>query len=149
TKRSSSDKAHVSPVPDTRLDREIFKNDLQRSLPPADPAKLIAMNKDLIDQAYQHLGLSEYEIDRYYVSVVRSFAEYVQLLPASEKHHHNGVGGLFRHSLEVGTAASRLTLGKSFCGGLAGDIRVRSKVRWPVAVTIAAMLHDIGKAIYD
>lgn len=149
TKRSSSGKAHVSPAPDTRLDRAIFKNDLQKSLPPADPAKLIAMNKDLIDQAYRHLGLSEYEFNRYYVSVVCSFAEYVQLLPASEKHHHNGVGGLFRHSLEVGTAAARFTLGKSFCGGLAGDIRVRSKVRWPVAVTIAAMLHDIGKAIYD
>lgn len=29
---------------------------------------------------------------------------YMHLLPASQFHHHNGIGGLFAHSLQVATA---------------------------------------------
>ena len=37
--------------------------------------------------------------------VIAAFAEFVQLLPASESHHHSEPGGLFTHTMQVATFA--------------------------------------------
>lgn len=126
-----------------------LRNEFSSFIPPVEPDYLIEKNKNILNHSYDLLGLSRAEFDDNYLSTVRNFAKYVQLLPASEQHHHNGVGGLFRHSLEVSNAAIRRSTGVAFCGDLQGTARAKAKVRWPVAVGIAALSHDIGKAVYD
>ena len=43
-----------------------------------------------------------------YMPVIKRIVSYFHLLPASEYNHHNEVGGLISHSLEVGLMALRL-----------------------------------------
>ena len=131
------------------VDLAYLRNHFESPLPPAAEDVLLAKNKAILESTYNLLGLSRQEFETNYLSVVLKLARYVQLLPASERHHHNGVGGLFRHSLEVSNAAIRRSTGKAFCGDLQGEIRSKTRVRWPVAVGIAALLHDIGKAVHD
>lgn len=133
----------------SNVERAFLRNDFSESLPPVDGEYLIEKNASILNNTYDLLGLSREEFNNNYLSVVRNFANYVQLLPASEQHHHNGVGGLFRHSLEVSNAAIRRSTGIAFCGDLQGGVRAKSKVRWPLAVGLAALNHDIGKAVYD
>lgn len=133
----------------SNVERAFLRNDFSESLPPVDGEYLIEKNASILSNTYDLLGLSRAEFNNNYLSVVRNFADYVQLLPASEQHHHNGVGGLFRHSLEVSNAAIRRSTGIAFCGDLQGGVRAKSKVRWPLAVGLAALNHDIGKAVYD
>ena len=46
-------------------------------------------------------GVPESHWQRLYQALLDRFAALVQLLPASEAHHHAGPGGLLRHGLEI------------------------------------------------
>jgi len=76
-------------------------------------------------------------------------ANMVHLLPASQSHHHRRIGGLLRHSLEVGLYAIQLdeekfppSVSNSHDGGC-GD------PRWKFAVFLAGIGHDLGKIYTD
>jgi hypothetical protein len=131
------------------MDELFLSNTFEYPIPAVDPDYLLQRNQPLISELYRNTGLSEEEFDEIVVPVLINFARYVQVLPASEKHHHSGIGGLFRHSLEVFVVAVRLSNGKSFCGGLEGKLKAITKVRWPLAVGFAGFLHDAGKAVHD
>ena len=73
----------------------------------------------------------------------------MQLLPASESHHHCGTGGLLTHSLEVGLNALKLRKGKMLPVGASSEVIEKEKELWSYAVFTAAMLHDIGKPLTD
>lgn len=76
------------------------------------------------------------------------FIRWVHLLPASENHHHNGIGGLFSHSLDVGL----LSLIQAYDSELAPigyqDEEVQRKKAYLYAAFICGLVHDAGK-IYD
>lgn len=131
------------------MDELFLSNTFEYPIPAVDPAYLLQRNQALISELYRNTGLSKEEFDEIVVPVLINFARYVQVLPASEKHHHSGIGGLYRHSLEVFVIAVRLSSGKSFCGGLEGKLKAITKVRWPLAVGFAGFLHDAGKAVHD
>ena len=76
-------------------------------------------------------------------------AELVQLLPASESHHHADPGGLWIHLVETATAAVKLRQGLILPPGCDADDVSRHRHRWTAAVLIAALLHDIGKPVSD
>lgn len=78
-----------------------------------------------------------------------SFAEAVQLAPASQAHHHAGPGGMIVHGIEVVDAALRRRKGYLLPqGALAEDI-MRQEHVWTYAIFAASLLHDIGKPIAD
>lgn len=89
------------------------------------------------DQRYQHL----------YQNVIERFAELVQLMPASQAHHHAVPGGLFVHTMEVIEIA--LTLRQQYKLPLFSEQEVQEAERhlWTYAIFVAAMLHDIGKRL--
>jgi hypothetical protein len=126
-----------------------LRNSFDDPLPSVSSDVLLDRYDSTVVLIYRSLGLSQSEFDRLITPVLRNLALKVQLLPASESHHHRDVGGLLLHSLQCAAIAARLSLGRSFCGSLKGDVKQRSKIRWPVAVTIAALLHDVGKVISD
>ena len=47
------------------------------------------------------VGLPVDDFETYYRNVACRFAEFVQLMPASEAHHHARLGGLLDHSLDL------------------------------------------------
>lgn len=76
---------------------------------------------------------------------INTYAELVQLAPASEAHHHAGPGGLLKHTLDVIQLA--LKKRKNYQLPIGGSIRDIEQQRhlWTYAVFVGCLLHDIGK----
>ena len=81
--------------------------------------------------------------------VIAAIADFVQLLPASESHHHAEPGGLFTHTLQVATFALDYRRGRILPKGAAPEAIGEQAHRWTYAVFVAALLHDVGKPIAD
>lgn len=70
----------------------------------------------LLEQIRSRMGLTPDNYQRDVLSLVHNFAEFVQLLPASESHHHAQPGGLLVHSrnaLPQPSACARATNSRS------------------------------------
>lgn len=78
-----------------------------------------------------------------------AYAEFVQLVPASESHHHAHPGGLLAHTLEVLLAATTLRNGYLLPLHAATEAIDKQRDHWTFAVFLAALLHDIGKIMAD
>ena len=102
-----------------------------------------------IDQARQGCGLNEATWSNFILPVVRNVAELVQLLPASESHHHAQPGGLWIHTCETLCYAIRLRQGTILPSGRDAEDQSHHRHRWTAGVIIAALLHDVGKTIKD
>ncbi len=73
------------------------------------------------------------------------FAEWVQLAPASQSHHHAGPGGLIKHTLDVLRIALKKRRGLQLpIGGSVEEIN-RQRHIWTFAIVTGCLLHDIGK----
>ena len=81
--------------------------------------------------------------------VLEAFAEFVQMLPASESHHHAQPGGLWLHALEVLDAALTFRAGMEIPPSATTEDRKKQEHRWTYAVFVAALLHDVGKPVTD
>ena len=80
---------------------------------------------------------------------ITQYAEIVQLLPASEAHHHAHAGGLLAHTLEVLLAAMTWRNGLYFPQGAGAEQIDVERDHWTYVVFFAALLHDIGKILAD
>ena len=78
-----------------------------------------------------------------------SFAEFVQLLPASESHHHANPGGLLAHTLETVLYALTIRTGYLLPLGASAEVIAAQRDFWTYAVFLAALLHDVGKPVAD
>ena len=82
-----------------------------------------------------------------YQATIERFATLVQLMPASQAHHHAVPGGLFVHTLEVLEHA--LTGRQQYKLPLFASEKQQEDERhlWTYAVFLAALLHDAGKRL--
>jgi len=85
----------------------------------------------------------------HYYFAIKSFAEIVQEVPASEIHHHSNVGGLIDHTLETLHAGIRVSHGYVLPPNTEPEEIVSAADRWRFAVLIAILAHDIGKIVTD
>lgn len=120
-----------------------------RGVPSVPPALLLKSQEKLIREIRQASSLAYEDFDSYILPVIRNYAEFVHLLPASECHHHADLGGLFRHGLEVALIACRRS--ESYEFGLNEDSSVRKFqiFRWRACALLGGMMHDLGKPIID
>lgn len=101
--------------------------------------------KDLMDAT----GLTAVEKEKYFLPVLTNVAKWTHLLPASEYLHHQGLGGLFAHSLQVALYGANKTKLTNFSVAInPKDIELNRK-RWVLVGALAGLLHDIGKVITD
>jgi conjugal transfer pilus assembly protein TraI len=117
-------------------------------LPIYSPATLLATQKELIDGVRQIIA-NESLLNEHYMPAMMQLAALVQLLPASQAHHHRGAGGMLRHSLEVGLWALQQTEGKLIRGVVKPQQRRIIEPRWKLTVFLAGICHDLGKIITD
>ena len=124
-------------------------------LAPAIPGVLTVLSVDqLLAPHLGHLahikelaGLSEANFARLYQKSIDNFARFVQLLPASEVHHHAHQGGLLEHTLEVCVMA--LKIRRSYvlsANGSAEEVSAQQDM-WTYAVFLAALCHDLAKPV--
>lgn len=117
-------------------------------LPIYPPSTLLATQKELVDGIRQIIA-NDSLLDEHYTPAMMRLAALVQLLPASQAHHHRGAGGMLRHSLEVGLWALQQTEGKLIRGVVTPQQRRVIEPRWKLTVFLAGLCHDLGKAVTD
>ena len=105
--------------------------------------------KPLVDALRTKFGFPPEMFDGTVQPVIAAFAEFVQLLPASESHHHAEPGGLFTHTVEVVNLALDLRRGQILPRGASPEAIGEQAHRWTYAVFVAALLHEVGKPIAD
>jgi len=110
---------------------------------------LLAPHASLLAQLDELAGVSKHHFTHFYSIPLRNFARFVQQLPASEVHHHAGLGGLLTHTLEVCVIALKIRRAYllSETGG-AEDIAAHQD-SWTYAVFLAALCHDLAKVAVD
>lgn len=120
-------------------------------LPVVDGARLLARpsTAQLVRSIISKSGLSGSNVERDLLPIIEAYASFVQMLPASESHHHAQPGGLLQHTLEV--VDFSLSYRRSYMLPLgAGAERVNElKHVWTMACILVSMFHDIGKPMSD
>ncbi|WP_404299146.1 MobH family relaxase [Alicycliphilus denitrificans] len=87
--------------------------------------------------------------ERDLLPAIHRYAEFVQLMPASEAHHHAHAGGLLSHTLEMLVAAMIWRNAHLLpCGSQIEEIDAQ-RDQWSYVVFYCTLLHDIAKPMTD
>lgn len=120
-----------------------------KGVPIISPKLLMENHKETIQRIIEQAITTKEINEKFYLPTIERFASFVQLLPASQAHHHHDIGGLFKHSLEVGYRALQLA-DRVLVGGTRTPRQRRDlQPRWQYAVFAAALCHDTGKPLTD
>ncbi|MEM5435940.1 MobH family relaxase [Paraburkholderia diazotrophica] len=131
---------------------------LRHSVPPSPQYLPVLGYRELIQRTgvegtvrriASSLGLSSASEQRDLEPFLQRLAEFVQLLPASESHHHAQPGGLLVHLLEVARYALHFREGYRLPLGASPEDQMQHGARCSYAVLVGALLHDIGKPLAD
>lgn len=114
------------------------------------PSKhLLDLHGDKLRMLKGGVGFDESNYERLIYPMLLNFADLVHMLPASQHHHHRGLGGLLRHGLEVSANALNYAQCEVFdARDLPGRRDQRATV-WRVAAIAAGLMHDVGKVVTD
>jgi len=103
----------------------------------------------LMERIWQYTALSTEQFEQIYRKPLLRYAEYVQLLPASESHHHAYAGGMLDHGLELVATALKLRQSHLLPATAAPEDQAVQADAWSAAIGYGALLHDIGKVAVD
>ncbi|PRB81558.1 MobH family relaxase [Pseudomonas sp. MYb185] len=103
----------------------------------------------LLQVLYELCSIPRDTFDIYVKAPVERYAELVQLLPASETHHHSYPGGMLDHGLEIMCYALRIRRKHLLPPGARPEDQVSVGELWSMGVLYAALLHDVAKALVD
>ena len=120
-----------------------------RLVPAISVDEIMAIYAEEIFSTSEDFSMNEEEINAHLLPTIRRAAAYMHLLPASKFNHHNGVGGLIAHSLQVGKVAERIGKQKVFNRQETPKQYYHNGKRWLFACWLAGFLHDIGKLATD
>ncbi len=120
-------------------------------LRPQSAEELLAVphRQALIEQIWQRTAVSPAQFTLLYRAPLERYAELVQLLPASESHHHAHPGGLLDHGLEIVVCALKLRQSHLLPPDSPPEIQTQQAEAWTAGIAYAALLHDIGKLVTD
>lgn len=87
--------------------------------------------------------------DEYLLAPIQRYAELIQLLPASESHHHAYPGGMLDHALEMACYGLRLRQRHLLPPGAKPEDQSSAGELWSVAIIYGALMHDVAKVLVD
>lgn len=129
--------------------KEIRSPRAASGFPVVDVDQIVASQKVLLGKIKDQGAFTNEEWEELVLPVVWNLAAYVHLLPASQEHHHDDAGGLFRHSLEVGYYALRYQYDFHIQRTVNPQHQRKIEFRWKFCYFLGALLHDIGKPLSD
>ncbi len=118
---------------------------------PAKAADLLQspLRQQLIENIWRRASLSRAQFNTLYLKPLERYAELVQLLPASENHHHAHLGGLLDHGLEIMAYALKIRQTHLLPIGAPPESQSAQAEAWTAAAAYGALLHDLGKIAVD
>jgi len=105
--------------------------------------QLVETQSELIGRIRAAFGYSPAEFDNMVMSVIRNYAAYVHLLPATSREHHNNAGGLFRLGLEIGFYALQAADGKIYSNKDTAERRRALHPKWVYATFVAGLCSEM------
>lgn len=120
-------------------------------LQPACGQTLLATprRQKMLEHIWQRTSLSRAQFTRLYRDPIARYAELVQLLPASQNHHHAHLGGMLDHGLEIVAYALKIRQTYLLPIGAPPESQSAQAEAWTAAVAYAALIHDLGKIAVD
>lgn len=122
--------------------------------PPVDPGisvrsvdEVLAAHDDLIRRIKLAYGSDRATFEADLLSVIRRYAEYVHLLPATPDNHFSLTGGLLRMGLEIAFYALQATDGQIFSGRSTISHRRQLEPRWRHATFIAGLCSELHRTL--
>lgn len=103
---------------------------------------------DELQTLIRQMPLSDDQLDVLLMPLINRLISYVNVLPASEFHHHSGPGGLFLHSLQCASILVSMAQNQVFEEKANPENRYHSQQVWILGAAILGLGHDVGK-IFD
>ena len=141
------DKPQALPAPVTPSANNIIQP--PQTYPILSAKALLAPRVAAINRIEELVGIPAGHFQQFYLATLNQYACFVQLLPASEAHHHAHAGGLLDHTLEALITALALRQGYLLPPGAAIESLVHLKDVWTYAVFAATLCHDLAKPAVD
>ncbi len=114
-----------------------------------DADELLKGHKTLVTEIFKLVGIQVELFDKYYSPAIKSVAEFVQEVPASESHHHSYSGGLLEHILQTIIYALRARKSYILPAGAGPEDTTRLADLYTYCVFVGAIMHDIAKPVTD
>lgn len=122
--------------------------------PPVDPGipaqpveEVLDTHQDLIDRIKVCYGMDRATFEQELFSLIRRYAAFVHLLPATPDNYFNAPGGLLRMGLEVAFFSLQGTDGHIFSGRSTITTRRHLEPRWRHATFIAGLCCEIHRTL--
>ncbi|MDP8189047.1 MobH family relaxase [Pasteurella skyensis] len=116
---------------------------------PANKLLDTPLRQQYLKTIWQNVSMPPDMFNKLYQEPIEKYAEMVQLLPASESHHHSHIGGMLDHGLEVISIATKLRQNYVLPQNTAPEEQAKQRDVWTAVIIYAALLHDIGKVVVD
>ncbi|MGX2950657.1 MobH family relaxase [Ursidibacter sp. B-7004-1] len=107
------------------------------------------LRKKYLGLLWKQVSMDRKMFNTLYRKPIENYAEIVQLLPASEAHHHSHIGGMLDHGLEVIAFSAKLRQSYVLPPNVAPEEQSKQRDAWTAAAIYIALVHDIGKVITD
>lgn len=107
------------------------------------------LREQYLTDIWQNVSMTPQMFETLYRKPIELYAEIVQLLPASESHHHAHNGGMLDHGLEVLSIAAKLRQNYVLPPNSPPEEQAKQRDVWTAVVIYAALLHDLGKSAVD
>jgi conjugal transfer pilus assembly protein TraI len=147
-------RAKTHPVFDTNPPHVTPGQTQSGTYPPVDPGipaesvdTVLIAHQDLIDRIKICYGVDRDTFERELLAVIRRYAAFVHLLPATPDNYFNAPGGLFRMGLEVAFFSLQGTDGHIFSGRSTITTRRHLEPRWRQATFIAGLCTEIHRTL--
>lgn len=103
----------------------------------------------MLKMVLDNTSLTQAVFDEYIRKPIERYAALVQLLPASESHHHSYPGGMLDHALESVCYGLKLRQSHLLPPGAKPEDQSSAGELWSAAVIYGALMHDVAKAMVD
>lgn len=115
---------------------------------PRPPEFFCQRYADELHDFFNRLALNKKEVDWLLMPLITRVMTLVNILPASESHHHSGVCGLFVHSVQCASAAVAAAERQLLTERTTLRQRYQDRPRWLLAAGVMGLVHDVGK-VFD